>query len=246
MPPVTSPPPTDCAPAHGPISFEAIGIENRNHDVRDVSCNEDRSRIRDNPGIMARARSFALNIISHNGKRRPGTLERRSQPRSHPRLQGYLIGVEQPWIDRRGGRAPALADLERQGQECPAHTRADPQGHARLQGRARSSHDGRGIPQAAARVARGRQLSPRPERPARQLRRMSPRRLTRCNFGDQGTANLLINRRMNKAQQMRWSRRGADLLLQVRCAIYNGSLGSGFGHLFERVSTSGLPLAKAA
>ncbi len=39
------------------------GIENRNHYVRDVSCNEDRSRIRENPGIMARARSFALNII---------------------------------------------------------------------------------------------------------------------------------------------------------------------------------------
>lgn len=42
------------------------GIENRNHYVRDVSCDEDRSRIRDNPGIMARARSFALNIIRKN------------------------------------------------------------------------------------------------------------------------------------------------------------------------------------
>ena len=30
--------------------------------------------------------------------------------------------------------------------------------------------------------------------------------------------------RMNKSQQMRWSRRGADLLLQVRCAVYNGTL----------------------
>src|ERR1700688_2011130 len=45
----------------------------------------------------------------------------------------------------------------------------------------------------------------------------------------EGTANFLVNRRMNKAQQMRWSRRGADLLLQVRCAVYNGTLGSGFG-----------------
>ena len=43
------------------------GIENRNHYVRDVSCEEDRSRIRDNPGIMARARSFALNILRYNG-----------------------------------------------------------------------------------------------------------------------------------------------------------------------------------
>ncbi len=49
----------------------------------------------------------------------------------------------------------------------------------------------------------------------------------------EGTANFLVNRRMAKSQQMRWSRRGADLLLQVRCTIYNGALGSGFGHLFE-------------
>jgi len=42
------------------------GIENRNHYVRDVSCGEDQSRIRSNPGIMARARSFALNILRKN------------------------------------------------------------------------------------------------------------------------------------------------------------------------------------
>lgn len=40
----------------------------------------------------------------------------------------------------------------------------------------------------------------------------------------EGAANHLVNRRMNKSQQMRWSRRGADLLLQVRCAVYNGQL----------------------
>jgi hypothetical protein len=40
----------------------------------------------------------------------------------------------------------------------------------------------------------------------------------------EGTANFLVNRRMNKSQQMRWSRRGADLLLQ--CAGFNGKLGS--------------------
>jgi len=45
----------------------------------------------------------------------------------------------------------------------------------------------------------------------------------------EGTANFLVNRRMNKSQQMRWSRRGADLLLQVRCAVVNGKLGSGPG-----------------
>jgi hypothetical protein len=45
----------------------------------------------------------------------------------------------------------------------------------------------------------------------------------------EGTANFLVNRRMSKSQQMRWTRRGADLLLQVRCAVYNGTLGSGLG-----------------
>jgi hypothetical protein len=54
----------------------------------------------------------------------------------------------------------------------------------------------------------------------------------------EGTANFLVNRRMNKAQQMRWSRRGADLLLQVRCAVCNGAFGSGPGTLFEPMSNT--------
>jgi hypothetical protein len=49
----------------------------------------------------------------------------------------------------------------------------------------------------------------------------------------EGTANFLVNRRMAKSQQMRWSRRGADLLLQVRCAGFNGKLGPSFGPLFH-------------
>ena len=49
----------------------------------------------------------------------------------------------------------------------------------------------------------------------------------------EGTANFLVNRRMNKSQQMRWSRRGADLLLQVRCAVYNGTFGSTYGRRFQ-------------
>jgi hypothetical protein len=56
----------------------------------------------------------------------------------------------------------------------------------------------------------------------------------------EGTANFLVNRRMNKSQQMRWSRRGADLLLQVRCAIYNGTLGSDFGQGTVKLAGSGL------
>ena len=62
----------------------------------------------------------------------------------------------------------------------------------------------------------------------------------------QGTANFLVNRRMAKSQQMRWSRRGADLLLQVRCAVYNGELGSGFGQLLEPTPGSGLHWAETA
>jgi hypothetical protein len=34
----------------------------------------------------------------------------------------------------------------------------------------------------------------------------------------EGTANFLVNRRVNNQQQMRWSLRGADFLLQVCCA----------------------------
>src|SRR4051812_43113581 len=62
----------------------------------------------------------------------------------------------------------------------------------------------------------------------------------------EGTANFLVNRRMAKSQQMRWSRRGADLLLQVRSAVCNGTLGSGFGRLFEPMSHPHPTLAKAA
>jgi hypothetical protein len=62
----------------------------------------------------------------------------------------------------------------------------------------------------------------------------------------EGTANFLVNRRMAKSQHMRWTRRGADLLLQVRCAVYNGALGSGFGQLLEPGPSPGLQWAEAA
>jgi hypothetical protein len=62
----------------------------------------------------------------------------------------------------------------------------------------------------------------------------------------EGTANFLVNRRMNKSQQMRWSRRGADLLLQVRCAVLNGKLGSGFEPLFDAEVNPIADLARAA
>ena len=45
------------------------GIENRNHHVRDVTMNEDKSRIRINPHIFAKLRSFAINILRKNNVR---------------------------------------------------------------------------------------------------------------------------------------------------------------------------------
>ena len=43
------------------------GIENRDHHVRDRTLGEDASRIRRKPGIFARLRSFALNVLRANG-----------------------------------------------------------------------------------------------------------------------------------------------------------------------------------
>ena len=62
----------------------------------------------------------------------------------------------------------------------------------------------------------------------------------------EGTANFLVNRRMNKSQQMRWSRRGADRLLQVRCAVYNGTLGANFGQRFVAANNALPQVAVAA
>jgi predicted transposase YbfD/YdcC len=42
------------------------GIENKSHYTRDVTMREDDSRIRCNPGIFARLRSFAYNILRTN------------------------------------------------------------------------------------------------------------------------------------------------------------------------------------
>jgi hypothetical protein len=42
------------------------GIENKSHYTRDVTLREDASRIRKNPGIFARMRSFGYNILRLN------------------------------------------------------------------------------------------------------------------------------------------------------------------------------------
>lgn len=40
----------------------------------------------------------------------------------------------------------------------------------------------------------------------------------------ESAANSLVNKRMNKSQQMRWSVAGARSLLNVRAAVINGDL----------------------
>ena len=39
----------------------------------------------------------------------------------------------------------------------------------------------------------------------------------------ESTVQWLVHRRMNAQQQMRWTPRGAHLMLKVRCAVMNGS-----------------------
>ena len=59
------------APITAAVAAAAIrghwGIENRSHHVRDVTLAEDASRVRKNPGVLARIRSFAANILRANG-----------------------------------------------------------------------------------------------------------------------------------------------------------------------------------
>ena len=57
-------------PVDAKIAADAIrkhwGIENKSHYTRDVTLREDASRIRNNPGIFARLRSFGYNILRCN------------------------------------------------------------------------------------------------------------------------------------------------------------------------------------
>ena len=111
--------------------------------------------------------------------------------------------------DRRGGRAIASADLEREGQECPALTRAHPQDYACVQGQ--RGHRTTGVP--------SRKLWHALHEVDNYLRSQCTRLVNyaeRYRAGlrveasvTEGTANFLVNWRMNKSQQMRWSRRGA-------------------------------------
>ncbi len=48
-----------------------------------------------------------------------------------------------------------------------------------------------------------------------------------------------------QVQQMRWPRDSTDRLLQVRCAIYNGTFGAGLGRRLDRLSNADLAFKAA-
>lgn len=60
------------------------GIETTSHYSRDVTMGEDRSRIRTNPGVFARLRSFAFNILKAN----------RTDTLSQDRYRAALAGLD--------------------------------------------------------------------------------------------------------------------------------------------------------
>ena len=52
---------------HAAVAIRSTwGVENKLHYTRDVTLREDASRIRKNPGVFARMRSFAYNILRFN------------------------------------------------------------------------------------------------------------------------------------------------------------------------------------
>lgn len=59
-------------------------VENTSHHSRDVTLGEDRSRIRTNPGVFARLRSFAFNILKAN----------RTDTLSQDRYRAALAGID--------------------------------------------------------------------------------------------------------------------------------------------------------
>ncbi len=55
----------------------------------------------------------------------------------------------------------------------------------------------------------------------------------------ESTVNEVISRRMVKKQQMRWTKRGAHLLLQVRVQTLNGDLKAAFRRRYPKMVTTG-------
>ena len=88
-----------------------------------------------------------------------------------------------------------------------------------------------------ARVAQHRRLPAGSEQLARQLCQAIPVGLRVGTSITEGTANFLVNHRMNKSQQMRWSRRGADLYCRFAARSATAPLVQGSASCFSHMPT---------
>jgi hypothetical protein len=112
-----------------------LGITNPvNHYVGDAVCEEDKCRIRNNPGIMARVRSFVLNILRKNGGTNVakalwhGALSLYHIRAGNRKIQGDSTGeVEGYRVVRRSFTAHGLPTITRRGASAnhapPAYQR---------------------------------------------------------------------------------------------------------------------------
>jgi hypothetical protein len=62
----------------------------------------------------------------------------------------------------------------------------------------------------------------------------------------ESTVNQVISRRMVKKQQIRWTKKGAHLLLQVRTQVLNDDLHRTFERWYPAMTETDVPLQQAA
>jgi hypothetical protein len=62
----------------------------------------------------------------------------------------------------------------------------------------------------------------------------------------ESTVKEVVSKRMVKQQQMRWTKRGAHLLLQVRSEVLNDDLRTTFEHWYPRMASADVPQEAAA
>jgi hypothetical protein len=62
----------------------------------------------------------------------------------------------------------------------------------------------------------------------------------------EATVNRVVSKRMVKKQQMRWTPRGAHLLLQVRTPVLNDELATDFRRWYPRFMHASEPTTLAA
>ena len=62
----------------------------------------------------------------------------------------------------------------------------------------------------------------------------------------ESTVNQVVSKRMVKKQQMRWSPRGAQLLLQVRSQVLNDDLSDAFHRWYPGFTHAPEPVARVA